>query len=148
MPRSLKKIAALLCLGSLAGCGGINLNTGSSPAPNDTRPSGSPLVQAALTSQNGKTVSGSAMIFFSGTSSYTLRLEGISIPQETGLQILVYATPGGKISTQSLRSTSGSQNYTISNSAIGLTFNNIYIYSTQTNTNYASALFISQTRNP
>jgi hypothetical protein len=130
----------------LTGCGGIKLGSGSSTEPNDTRPSGNPIVQAQLTSQNGKTVSGAALIFASvdsssGVTGYTLRLEGISVPAASALIIKVNASPAGQVASIQLRSNTGSQNYSLGSVQYGSTFSSVYIYSSTENINYAAALF-------
>ena len=61
----------------LTGCSDIGLSTGSSPAPNEARPSGKALSQGQFSGLNGKTVTGGALIFLSG-SSYILRIEGLT----------------------------------------------------------------------
>lgn len=134
-------LGALLVL--FSGCGKIT--AGSGAEPNDARPSGNPIAQASLTSQNGKTVSGSALIFASvnsssGVTGYILRLEGISVPSASGLLVRVNASPGGQVASLPLRATSGSQNYTLSVN-YGSTFSSVYIYSPSENINYAAALF-------
>src|SRR4051794_23977880 len=70
----------------LFACSGVNIGLGGGGAPNDTRPTGTPLVQGTFSGQNGQTVSGTASVFNVSTSNYVLRLEGISAPVESGLQ--------------------------------------------------------------
>jgi hypothetical protein len=126
----------------VCGCGMISTDgTGGSTAPNDARPTSTPLKQAQIMGQNGKSASGTASVFFSGSGAYIIRLEGISVTSESGLAVQVYATPGGRIGNFQLRATSGSQNYSLSNSVNGLTFNSVAIYSSVNNINYGSAVF-------
>lgn len=133
-------VGLLLSLGILTRCGQVNVGLGPGASPNVPVPSGTPLYQAQFFGQNGKTVTGSAIIYSSGYS-YTLRLSGLTAPVENGLQVQVYATPGGKISTLSLQSSTGSQNYPLSGVSPNIVFNQVNIFSTLNNENYGSALF-------
>jgi hypothetical protein len=120
------------------GCSGIDIGIGGGSAPNDARPTTNPLVQGAFTSQNGKTVTGTAAIFNVGTSSYILRLEGISTPVESGLQVQLYNSASQN--NFSLKDYTGSQNYAFTNSNSNVIFSSVAIYSTLTNMSYGSAL--------
>ena len=128
----------------LFGCGNIGVSTGGSTAPNDARPTTTQISQGQLAGQNGKTVSGSALIFQgSASGSFILRLEGITTPQEQALTIKIYANPSGLVATFQLRSTTGNQNYSFTNSDTGVNFTSVYIFSTQNNQNYGTAQFVT-----
>jgi hypothetical protein len=121
------------------GCGGLNVTVGSASSPNDLRPTSTVVAQGQFAGQNGKTVAGTALIFSPGNSTYIARLEGVSIPADSGLVVQVYADPGGKVASFTLRAATGSQNYTFTSTTTGLTFNNVYIFSIPTNINYGVA---------
>jgi len=129
-----RSIGALLLLMFLTHCG---LHAGTGVAPNDPTPSGQILKQGQFFSQSGQTVTGSAVIYLSG-SSYILRLEGISTPSEAGLQVRIDGNPGGVVFTSALSATSGNQNYPFSG-GVGVTFKAVDIYSTLNSVNYGSA---------
>jgi hypothetical protein len=128
----------------LTGCSGLGgISAGTTAAPNDARPSGVPVAQGQLNPLNGQTVTGNVLIFFAGTSNYTLRLEGLSLPAESGLVVRVFATPGGQIASLQLRASTGSQNYSMSTSGNGINFTNVYIHSNPNNVDYATAIIQS-----
>lgn len=82
------------------------------------------------------------MIFKGGnTFEYTLRLEGISVPSESGLQVQVYDVMGNQVQEFSLESNSGSQNYSLTHVSTQIIFKSVYIYSTLNQQNYAAAFF-------
>jgi hypothetical protein len=128
----------LLCVSA---CGGVGLGTGTATAPNDARPTGAALYQNNFYGMNGKTVTGFAGIYFNGNNNYIVRLDGISMPNEAGMQVHVFGTPGDKVATMSLRAVTGSQNYQVNGLATGFVFKSVYIFSTATNTYYAAATF-------
>jgi hypothetical protein len=126
-------------------CADIGIGLGPSGPPNDATPSGTLLRQSQFNGLNGKTASGAA-IFYSGNGAgnYILRLEGVSFPEETGLAIRVYSA-SQLVSTLQLRSSSGSQNYTLSGVGTQLNFSiygqiSVYIFSNVNNKNYALAM--------
>lgn len=126
----------------MTGCGDISVGGGT--GSNDPRPTGRVLYQGQFSSQNGKSVSGTALIFYSTTAgSYTIRLEGLTAPSET-LQVTVFASPGGQVATFPLRSSSGSMNYTYSGGTAGMVFNSVNIYSSQYAINYGTAQLFAQ----
>lgn len=129
-----------LIIAGLAGCGPIKLG---SISPNDPAPSGTIMAQGSFTSLNGQTVTGTAIVYFEGGSSYIVRLSGISAPSENGLQVVVVAN-GATQATFSLRASSGSQNYMLSLSAYSITWNQVNIHSTVNNMDYGEALLTAQ----
>ncbi len=131
---------ALFALCLFASCGGVGvgLGGGSTSAFNDPTPSGTPLYQGTFSGQNGQTVSGNALIFLSN-GVYTLTLQGLSTPSESGLQIRMTSNPANN--PIALRGTSGNQNYTLSITPPAF-FSNVNIFSTQTNTNYGAAILL------
>jgi hypothetical protein len=119
-------------------CSGINIgSSGSNFSPNDVRPTSLPMVQGFFVSQNSQTVSGTALIFNVTGLSYVLRLEGITTPSETGLQIQLYGSDGQQ--NFSLRANSGSQNYTFTSTNPAAHFSSVSIYSTLSLMPYGSA---------
>lgn len=121
----------------LAGCGAVK--TGS-VAYNDPIPTGNVVGQGSFTSQNGKTVTGTAAIYQSTDgATYTLHLGGISAPSETGLQLRIQAD-NQDLSALSLRASSGSQNYSLSVSGASPVFRQVTLYSTLKATEYGTAV--------
>jgi hypothetical protein len=127
----------------LSSCG-ISIGTGTATL-NDPIPKGSLVAQGQLAGVNAKSVSGTAQIYNTSGSSvgfsynYTLRLDSLTAPDESNLVVQLYATPGGKIFSQSLKGASGSQNYQFTAPG-SVTFNNVYIYSTTNNIAYGTAV--------
>jgi len=131
-------VGAISTWAFLMNCSGVNIGTGGGGTPNDVRPTNLPMVQGFFTGQNGKTVTGTAIIFSASSSSYVLRLEGISTPSEGGLEVQLYTSDGQ--SNFSLRAWSGSQNYTFSGNNPNVVFSSVSIYSKSNNRSYGSAL--------
>jgi hypothetical protein len=119
----------------LIGCG--ELTGGTTVAPNDPIPAGTINKQGQFFSQGGQTVTGSAIIYLSG-SSYVLRLEGIQTPEETGLQVRINTTLQSPAFTFSLKGTSGNQNYAFTGPGQA-TIMSVNIFSTLSNKNYGAA---------
>jgi hypothetical protein len=133
-------VALVLFIGPSC-AGGLQIGIGSAALPNDPKPSSSSLIlQAQFNGINGKTVNGNALIYYIN-GYYLVRLEGMTIPEETGLRVQVFATPSGQVANLPLRAFSGNQNYTISGAPSSVTIRSVYIFSTQNNINYGSALF-------
>lgn len=130
------KLIGLCVGGSIAACGKIT--PGTSTTPTDPVPSGVVVDQGQFFGQNGQTASGSAAIYLSN-GTYTLHLSGVSFPTTSTLTIQIYANPYGLVSSASLRSYTGDQNYSFSVSANVTTFTSINIYSNTTQLNYAVA---------
>lgn len=124
---------------SLVGCGEIGLGNRS---PNDPKPTGTIVAQGNLTGQSGQTASGSAFVYQTGSASFVVRLEGVTLPEESGLRVIVSVNSDEKLNA-SLRSSSGTQNYSMTVSTLPATFDYVAIRSTQSNpdVDYAKALF-------
>lgn len=107
---SLLTTALFLVLASAPACGS-KFGSGASTTPNDLAPNGTLVVTAALTGQNGRSVSGSAAVYrLSSTNEYVVRLEGLSLT--SGPNLRVTGTAGGAVVLNAaLRSTQGNQNY-------------------------------------
>ncbi|MCM2277599.1 MAG: hypothetical protein NDJ89_05940 [Oligoflexia bacterium] len=129
-----------LCALTTLSCG-IKVGGGSlrDPVPNGTL-----VASGEFQGQNGKTVSGSALVYQTGQVSYVLRLSGVSFPAESGQQI--FAVVGGStLSAIELRGNTGDQNYDITLS--GFTspdWQLVRIHSTVYATDYAQATLISR----
>lgn len=130
------KTALIALIWGTQGCG-LNIGTTS---PNDPRPTGTLLAQGQFASQNGKSVSGSALVFSQSGTSYIVRLEGISTPSESGLYVRVYTANSGQVSNLSLTATSGSQNYYFTSTETSPTFKSVYIFSVPSNIAYGLAV--------
>lgn len=74
----------------LTGCGGISIGIGRGIL-NDSVPNGTVLTQGNFSGQNGQTVTGAAIIYTIGINNYIVRLSGITISFENGLQMWVMA---------------------------------------------------------
>jgi hypothetical protein len=112
---------------------------GGTGSANDPVPTGTLISQGTFTSLGGPSQTSGAVQIYYSSGAYTLRLAGLSAPSESGLTVTVSGTPGGELTSFPLQNNSGSTNYTLSIPASGVTFNTVYIYSTQSNQNYASA---------
>ncbi len=129
------KLLLILATNSLS-CGAVQSGNSSSSL-NDPRPTGPLMKQGQFGGQNGQSVSGSALIFNNGPPNYIARLEGISTPNETGLQVWVMPLSGNALLIAPLHGFSGNQNYNFSTSTP--TFTSVCIQSTQKNSFYGCA---------
>jgi hypothetical protein len=127
---------ALLIPIAVVACG-IPIGAG---VPNDNKPTGTIAATGTLTGSSGKTASGNATVY-NNNSSYILRLDGLSLPVEVGLQVVVTLESGAIAMRASLRASTGNQNYTIG--SVTGTFAKVEIYSTSARTNYAAASLVS-----
>ena len=134
---------ALLMLVSGATCAPIDLGSSSSFTPNDLIPSGLVVSQGSFTSLNGKTVSGTVSIYQAAGSltSFTIRLEGLSVPNESGLMV-VAAANGAEVISLALRFYSGTQNYAITVPAGAGVWNYVVIRSAVTTLDYGKAVLL------
>lgn len=142
-----KILGALFLILYLSGCGLINTSGGGSGL-NDARPTGSVVAQGNFTSQNGGTVTGTALVFSTTGNTVTLRLEGLSVtnPNSGSLNVQLYANPNSVLATNvALKSTSGNQNYTVTIPASFTNWTNVYIYSNTANQNIGAAALIAAT---
>lgn len=132
-------------MSTLPACGVIQVGGATAAAHSAPRPVGAPLYQGQFFGQSGQQASGTASIFFTNQSQYVLRLEGLSVPVESGLKIKIYSHPYQRAAKTSLRSSSGDQNYTLTTPPVK--FTTVVIYSTQTRKPYATAM-LSTTAGP
>ncbi len=139
--KSTRWLAAPFLLSYLSSCAGsLDLTTNGRNLINDARPPGNPIYQGNFVGASGQSnVTGTALIFLSG-SSYTLRLDGLSITNEAALVVNVYHSSGS--TPNFLSSSSGNQNYSLPNLPLNSTFTSVEIYSTLQQTNYAIATLI------
>ncbi|MEO5969391.1 MAG: hypothetical protein ABIQ95_05650 [Bdellovibrionia bacterium] len=142
-----KSVLASKILGTLMGltvmgpiltcCSGIGIGLGTN-VPSDVSPTNLPMAQGFFTGQNGKTVTGNALVFSTGLPNFILRLEGITTPAELGLQIQLVGSDGQ--TNFALRAYGGNQNYTFTSANPGVVFSRVYIHSTLTNMPYGTAI--------
>ena len=108
--------------------------------PNDAKPTGTIVATGTISgSGGGKTSSGNATVYANG-ASYILRLDSLSVANEAGLQVILDMQSGPPALTASLRAPSGNQNYNVA--GIVGTFVKVEIYSTSTQTDYATATLV------
>jgi len=113
--RSLKSFffAGLLAV-IAASCGGITLGQGTQ---NDPVPTGTIVSQGSLTGVNGRAVSGTVAVYQStnsdGTCQFVVRLQNLSAPNDSGLQIIpvVNGAQSTSPSFYVLRAPTGNENY-------------------------------------
>lgn len=109
--------------------------------PNDPSPFGTIVTQGSFMGQNGQTASGIAIIYRLSTESYALRLSGVILPEETGLQLIIVAD-STNLTPLALRSSRGSQNYYFNLSGEAPVFNQVRLHSIMTFRDYATAIFL------
>lgn len=123
---SLKSFVFILCWVMLAGTTGCGIIPEGNVLVLEPAPSGTRLVSGTFFGTNGKTVSGSAEIYLTG-SSYVLRLASLSItPADLGLQVFVEHA-GGTLNGIPLTATLGSRNYPLSGVPATPTFQRVVI---------------------
>ncbi len=123
-----------ICL--LPGCNKINLN--GTTTPNDATPSAPILASGQLIGLNGKSVGGLAIAYNPSSGANILRLSGITLPNETGMQIIANVN-GVDQAPVTVQYYSGSTNYTMNVSG-STTWTLVTIHSTLTNLDYAQAI--------
>lgn len=128
-------MAFFLALGT-QGCAEIGLGGGQ--AFNDPLPTGQIVAQGPFYGLNDKTVSGTAVVYKTSSTSYTLRLSGVSFPDETGLVLIPVANNAAQ-APLSLRGPTGNQNYTL-NASGTVTWNQVLLRNSTNNLDYAQAL--------
>ncbi len=116
------------------------MGSGTAATPNDAIPKGTITAQAEFLPLNSQTASGVAVIYNIDAETWVVRLEGVSFPVETGLQLIPVADSAA-VGTTSLRSSKGTQNYALTLATAPTKWNKVRIYSTKTQTDYAEALF-------
>ena len=140
----MKQILLFILVGlSLCRCSELGLNTSATARQLDPRPTGIPIASGTLLPLNGQSsITGNVLIFLQSPSSYILRLEGLNITWEAGLKIKITSTQNGITQNPiylDLRFNNGNQNYTFSTPGTNSKFDFVYIYSTQSILDYASA---------
>ena len=140
---TLNTIATLLLLLCGLGCGPIEgITVGTRAASNEAVPAGNRVAQGSFDGQSGFTVSGVAAIIRSSSSGTDIiRLEGVSLPYETGLKVTAVLN-GTTRTIANLRNTSGNQNYSTGLGGAGSNWSSVSIYSSLTQQNYATAILI------
>ena len=101
-------LALLLATPCLLHCGKIKW--GGTTIPNDPAPTGNIVAQGEFTGLNGNTMNGTAEIYLNTSGRFIIRLVGITVPNESGLQVIGKAD-GREVYTSQLRFFNGSQNY-------------------------------------
>lgn len=124
---------ALVAAIAVARCG-IPLGGGGSL--NDPAPTGASIIYSGPFFAGGGAsgVSGAAEIY--NTSPLTLRLDSITLPSDSGLQVLINSQTGSNIFVANLRGTSGNQNYALNTSG---PFISVVIHNPTAQTNIATA---------
>ena len=119
----------------------LSCGTGSSGGTslNEGAPDGFLLKQAPFFGQNGQTVSGTAAVYASSGGAFVLRLEGLTAPSESGIQVRVVGN-GTQVFASTLKASSGSMNYTMNVTGIA-TWNSVSLYSTSQAKSYGTATF-------
>lgn len=120
----------------LSSCGSISAGSVSS---NDPAPSGSIVAQGNFVGLNGKAVTGSVAIYNLASGSFVVRLIGISVPAENGLQVAVVINGGVQQILSTLRSYTGTQNYSYSAGGV-VDWTNVSIHSPMANADYGMAI--------
>ncbi len=130
----------------LLACGQISV--GGSTTTNNARPTGAPVTQAAILGQNGQTVTGIAYVFFVSNQGYIVRLEGLSVTNESNLVVKIYSRTGILLTSLGLKSFTGNQNYSVSSTTGGTQIGSVTIYSNLKSINYAQASFPQSASQP
>lgn len=122
---------------------GINLGSGSGSIPNDAAPQSGLIVSQGTFFGKEGSAQGSAILYFANGENI-IRLDSVSFTEESGLQLKVIASNAQTVASFSLRSSSGSQNYSFAVTT-GVKVSRVEIYSTLSQSNYASAQLQGQT---
>lgn len=91
----------------LLSCADIKL--GSTASTNDAAPNGSIVASGAFPT-NDKEITGSIFVYVSN-NYYWLRFESLSVPSESGLNVVAVDSGGTEVINTALKGTSGNQNY-------------------------------------
>lgn len=121
-------VAALLVACGIIPVGGGTLN--------DPVPSGTVTYSGTFTGLGTNTASGTASIYNQSPGTYVLRLDGLNVPSQSNLNVVLTGSGTTWVNT-SLRGTTGSQNYNFTASTN--VFDTSTIHSTSSNTDIASA---------
>ena len=116
-------------------CGWVQLGGGTL---NEMPPKGTLIYSGSFSSfSTTSAVSGGVSVYLMSSGSYIVRLESYSGPTETGLQLRVIAD-SATLTTLSLRSSSGSMNYSVSGTS-NADFQQVYVYSPTNRVDYGKA---------
>ena len=107
-------------------------------ASNDPVPQGTIIAQGSFVGLNGRTVSGTVTIYLTGIGMYTVRLAGLSIPSENGIQMITVVNDSS-LTPITLSTGGGNKNYSITLDG-SVTWKQIRIYSAPNNLDYGQAL--------
>ncbi len=124
-----------------ASCSEVNLG----PATiNDPAPSGSLVYQGNFASFNGRTVTGEVSVYQGSCSAtlicnFTVRLQSLSAPADSGLQVVPTINGVSPTATFTLRASTGNQNYYYSEIPSAAVWTTISIYSATENTHFGIA---------
>lgn len=118
----------------MGGCGQIGIGSASL---NDATPSGTLVASGQFFGVNGKTASGAVSVYNQTTENYVIHLSGVTLPQENGLT-LISVINGVTQSGVTLRSSSGSQNYSVTSTS-NASFTLLRLFSPTHNQDYAQA---------
>lgn len=124
-------VSAFAALGAmLGGCGVVGIGGGT--GLNDPAPSGTIVAQGSFAGQNGKAVSGTVSVYKTScdasTCVFVVRLQNLSAPQESNLQLV--ATINGAVVANHpvLRASTGTQNYAYSGLFASVVWNQVAIH--------------------
>jgi hypothetical protein len=124
----------------LSGCA-LNQRTGGLIIPNDPAPNLPSIDTATFNAASGQSdVTGFVTIYLQSPQNYIVRLDSISFPATTSLQMTIF-TSAGTGGPYTLRSSYGSQNYSIGIIGNQPTFQRVEIRSPGSTANYAIAIF-------
>lgn len=121
----------------LSNCGVVSTGGGSGTFT-DAVPNGTVVAQGNFSSQNGQTVTGSAIIYNMGAPNYIVRLSGLTAPSESGLLVQVWGNGSSPTYQVTLRGASGNQNYSFSSNS--QSFSRVCIHSNLKQLDYGCAL--------
>lgn len=140
-PRSLRNYLATFAVTATAlsaiQCGEVKLSKNRTSA--DVTPTGILISQGTFTAESGSSLTGIAQMYLAtDNSQYIIRIQGLSAPNETGLQLT--GTANGTVTYQTdLRSSTGDTNYE-TGIAPTVSWNSVTIRSVPKNQNFGTAL--------
>ncbi len=130
-------MTAVIAFGAMGyGCGKITAGTG---VFTDPIPSGTLVAQGQFYGRSGQSASGGAEVYNTAAGSYTVHLDGVTLPQLNSLQ-LIFTINGTAQTGIELRGSSGSQNYVVQ-SQTGSIFNSVRVFSPPLQEDVAEADF-------
>lgn len=120
-----------------AQCGDVKLSKNRTST--DAAPTGAIVKQGPFTAESASGLTGIAQVYLAADNSqYTIRIQSLSAPNETGLEITAMAN-GAVVYEASLKSYHGDTNYD-TGVAPAVSWNSVTIRSTPKNQNYGTAL--------